>query len=69
MNTTYILVYYLPNQSHLFSEPQRVAVKGEKAMREKVKIAMDHGYDLIAVYEYDGYSNFTPIQAIYSDVI
>ena len=61
MKATYILEYYLPNQSHLLSEPKRVAVKGEDAMREKVAIAQKHGYDLIAVYEEQGEGYFVPV--------
>lgn len=28
MEETYVMEYYLPNQSHLFSEPQRVVIEG-----------------------------------------
>lgn len=61
MKETYVMEYYLPNQSHLFSEPMRVVVEGHDKLLEKVAIAQKHGYDLIAVYEVQGDGFFTPI--------
>lgn len=47
----YIIEYYLPNQSHLFSAPQRAYLPGEDACMEAVETAKKCGYDVIAVYE------------------
>lgn len=45
----YIIEYYLPNQSHLFSAPQRAYLPDE--WKEAVETAKKCGYDVIAVYE------------------
>lgn len=63
MKETYVMEYYLPNQSHLFSAPQRVAIEGYDKLLEKVAIAQKHGYDIIAVYEVYDEGFFTPINA------
>lgn len=47
----YVIEYYLPNQSHLFSAPNRYGCKSEKDLAEKIAIAEAHGYDLVCVYE------------------
>lgn len=61
MNETYVMEYYLPNQSHLFSAPQRVVIMGIETLREKVGIAQKHGYDIIAAYEVYDEGVFHPI--------
>lgn len=61
MKETYVMEYYLPNQSHLFSEPMRAVVEGYDTLLEKVAIAQKHNYDLIAVYEVYDDGFFTPI--------
>lgn len=60
MKETYVMEYYLPNQSHLFSEPMRAVVEGYNTLLEKVAIAQKNGYDIIAVSEVQGDGFFTP---------
>lgn len=61
MEETYVMEYYLPNQSHLFSEPQRVVIEGYDKLIEKVAIAQKHGYDIIAVCEVYDDGVFYPV--------
>lgn len=63
----YVIEYYLPNQSHLFSEPQRAGCTSKKDLAKKVAIAEAHGYDLIGVYEVCG-TYFNPIADGYEDI-
>ena len=50
-NSKFAIEYYLPNQSRLFSSPQRVCVTGESELRRVLKVAAEHGYDVLNVYE------------------
>ena len=63
MKETYVMEYYLPNQSHLFSEPMRFAAHTYEILLEKVAIAQRFGYDIIAVTEVrdDGYAGCFPV--------
>ena len=42
----YVLVYWLPNQSRLFSEPQTYFTNDKDSFVEAIKIAVKNGYDI-----------------------
>lgn len=47
----YLIVYYLPNQSRIFSDPRCVGFDSKDELDESLAIAQKHGYDVIGVYE------------------
>lgn len=47
----YVIEYYLPGQSHLFSAPFRRGISDDIELFAAVAIAEANGYDLIGVYE------------------
>lgn len=47
----YVVEYWLPNQSRLFSDPQRATVNGDVGLKKAFDIAEKHGYEIIGVYE------------------
>ena len=47
----YIIEYYLPNQSSLFSAPQCVGFETRKDLDAALATAQKFEYDVIAVYE------------------
>lgn len=71
MKTIYVMEYYLPNQSRLFSEPQRITANTYDILLEKVAIAQKFGYDIVAVTEVrdEGYAGCFPvyIPGLFSD--
>lgn len=50
----YLVEYYLPNQSRLFSDPQRYVAKGEAELERVLSVAKNNGYDVIAVSKLRG---------------
>lgn len=56
----YIIEYYLPNQSTLFSDPQCVGFESKKDLDAALATAQKYEYNVIGVYEVqDGFR--TPI--------
>lgn len=47
----YMIQYWLPNQSRLFSEPQQAVLDGETALQNAIAIAKKNNYEVTAVYE------------------
>lgn len=45
----YIMVYYLPNQSELFSNPYAVKFQSVEELMKGLKIAEDNGYRVIDI--------------------
>ena len=63
----YIIEYYLPGQSHLFSEPFRHGISDEEELIVAAAIAEANGYDLIGVYEQQA-GRAVPIADNYNDI-
>lgn len=57
----YMIEYYLPNQSHLFSAPQRVGFETKKELDAALATAQKYEYDVIGVYEVTDDYFLTPI--------
>lgn len=57
----YIIEYYLPNQSSLFSAPQRAGFDTKKGLDAAIATAHKYGYNIIGVYEVVSDGFFTPI--------
>lgn len=57
----YVIEYYLPNQSHLFSAPQCVGFETKKELDAALATARKYEYDVIAVYEVTDDCFRTPI--------
>ena len=47
----YLIQYWLPNQSRLFSKPQQAELDGESALQNALAIARKNDYVVTAVYE------------------
>lgn len=47
----YLIQYWLPKQSRLYSEPQQVEVDGEGALQNALATAKKNDYAVAAVYE------------------
>ena len=47
----YLIQYWLPNQSRLFSKPQQAELDGETALQNALAIAKKNDYVVTAVYE------------------
>lgn len=47
----YLIQYWLPNQSRLFSKPQQAEVDGESALQNALATAKKNDYVVTAVYE------------------
>lgn len=53
MRQTLRMLYYLPNQSKLFSAPQIFETKDGKAWEAAVTIAHEKGYEIVKVERLD----------------
>ena len=46
MINKYFFLYWLPNQSKIFSEPYYFGTDNHEELIEKLKIAKEHGYEI-----------------------
>lgn len=57
----YIVEYYLPDQSHLFSSPMRYFANDKHDLSRVLSKAEQSNYDVIGVYEVQGDGIFVQI--------
>ena len=56
----FVVEYYLPNQSRLFSGPQRYSAKGLNRLREVLEIAENNSYEIVCVSKVAGEGFMVP---------